>query len=146
MLEGGCVMCSRWLKQKEMWKNELLHLIWEMAGLSCSLHLTNKCFGHKILFSPCEFSHFSNQKIILSLHIFHSHAAQLLRCLPTHTACPHLPSHWSKYMLHFTRMGWWGHISYQKGAVYLLVRAPATVEAMCDSWYALMFCLHDLSL
>lgn len=45
-------------------------------SLSFSLHLSKKCDGNKILFSPDEFTPFSNQQITILVHIFHSHAAQ----------------------------------------------------------------------
>ena len=82
MLEGGCVECSRWKKQEEMWKITYYARFrkWldscTVLSLSVSLHLSKKCHSNKILFSPHEFTHFGNQQITLLLHIFHSHAAQ----------------------------------------------------------------------
>lgn len=110
MLEGGCVECSRWKKQDEMWKITYYAQFrkWldpcTVVSLSHTLHLFKKCHSNKILFSPHEFTHFGTQQITVLLHIFHSTHSRA-RLLLIHNLCALICLHIGQNTYFILR--WW---------------------------------------
>lgn len=121
-------------------KNYLFRLVKEIAGLSAlsfSHHLSKKCHGNKILFSPDEFTHFGNQQITVQFSfIFSTHMQPSLSVADSHSTCPHFVFTLVKTLTLFCTDGLMGVYQLSEGTsecAGLCVYAPVPVAAVCDS-------------
>lgn len=123
MLEGGCMECSRWKKQEEMWKityyTRFRKWLDSCTVLSLFFHFIflRSVTAIKYYFPPMNLLISAIDKSRLPF-TFSTHMQPSPSAPYSHSMCPHLPSHWSKHLLYFAVMGWWGRIGYQSAGLY----------------------------
>ena len=145
VLEGGCVECSRWKKQEEMWK--ITYYAWFRKWLdSCTV--LSLFFHFIFLRSVTAIKYYFPPMNLLISAIDKSRLPFIfstLTCSPARLLLIHILR--ALICLHIGQntyfiLQWWvdGGVS----AISLPVYTPVPVASACDSWYALMASLFSM--